>query len=275
MWGKTCCGCERVVEFVAAADGLGLLPGAGVGVEGVGEVLAAFVGDFVGPGGGAEEGDAEGVAGCVVAVLGVVEDGEALLGVAEVGPAHGGDFELGFLPGVVAGGGALDGAVGDLVGGFGAGGGEGEGGFEEDVGFVPVDVVVDDDGVGVGVEGDVLDEFGGLPGAGDADGLAERALSVTTVTESTLVMGVMWSRVPGSMFQASYCFGVSLKVWSWLPQALGARDSVLEGSVDEAGDAAGLAVDDEFEVGVLESDRPPDCSSMWRSVSRSCSSCDR
>ena len=99
--------------------------------------------------GGAEEGDAEGVADGVVAVLGVVEDGEALLGVAEVGPALGGDFELGFLPGVVAGGGALDGAVGDLVGGFGAGGGEWEGGFEEDVGFVPVDVVVDADGVGV------------------------------------------------------------------------------------------------------------------------------
>ena len=147
-----------------------------------------------------------------------------MLGVAEVGPALGGDFELGFLPGVVAGGGALDGAVGDFVGGFGCGGGEREGGFEEDVGLVPVDVVVDDDGVGVGVEGDVLDELRGLPGAGDADGLAERAVW-TSVTESTVVMmGVMWSRVPGSMFQASYCFGVSLKVWSWLPQALGARD---------------------------------------------------
>jgi hypothetical protein len=101
-----------------------LLPHAGVRVEGVGELLAAFVGDFIGPCGGAEEGDAEGVACCVVAVLGVVEDGKALLGVAQVGPAHGGDFELGFLPGVVAGGGALDGAVGDLVGGFGASGGE-------------------------------------------------------------------------------------------------------------------------------------------------------
>ena len=119
VWGKTCCGFEWVVEFVAAADGLGLLPGAGVRVEGVAELLAAFVGDFVGPGGGAEEGEAEGVACGVVAVLGVVEDGEALLGVAEVGPAHGGDFELGFLPGVVAGGGALDGAVGDFVGGLG------------------------------------------------------------------------------------------------------------------------------------------------------------
>ncbi len=58
----------------------------------------------VGPGGGAEEGEAEGVALGVVAVLGVVEEGEAVFGVAEVGPALGGNFELGFLPGVVAGG---------------------------------------------------------------------------------------------------------------------------------------------------------------------------
>ncbi len=78
--------------------------------------------------------------------------------VAEVGPALGGDFEFCFLPRVVAEGGAFDGAVGDLVGGFRAGCGEGECGFEEDVGLVPVDVVVDDDGVGSGVEGDVLNE---------------------------------------------------------------------------------------------------------------------
>jgi hypothetical protein len=61
--------------------------------------------------------------------------------IAEVGPAEGGDFELGALPRVIAGGGALDVAVGDLVGGLGAGGGEGEGGLEEDVGLVPVDCV--------------------------------------------------------------------------------------------------------------------------------------
>ncbi len=54
--------------------------------------------------------------------------------------------------------GRADGTVGNFVGGLVAGGGEREGGFEEDVGFVPVDVVVDVDGVGSGVEGDVLDE---------------------------------------------------------------------------------------------------------------------
>ena len=38
---------------------------------------------------------------------------------------------------------------------------------------MPVDVVVNVDGGGVGVEDDVLREAGGLPGAGDADGGAE------------------------------------------------------------------------------------------------------
>jgi hypothetical protein len=110
---------ERVVELVAAVDGESLLPCACVRIEGVDEVLVAAVGIGIGPGGRAEEGDAEGVAFGVVTVLGVVEDGEALMLVAEVGPAHGGDFELGFLPGVIAGSGALDRAEGDFVGSFG------------------------------------------------------------------------------------------------------------------------------------------------------------
>ena len=62
--------------------------------------------------------------------------------------------------------GRLDGAVGDFVGCVVAGCGERECGFEQDVGFVPVDVVGDEDFIGVGVEGDFLDEFGALPGAG-------------------------------------------------------------------------------------------------------------
>ncbi len=74
-----------------------------------------------------------------------------MLAVAEVGPAEGWDFELGLLPGVVTGGGTFDVAVGDVVGGHGAGGCEREGCLEEDVGLVPVKVIDDVDGVGVGV----------------------------------------------------------------------------------------------------------------------------
>jgi hypothetical protein len=127
-----------------------------------------------------------------------------LLRVAEVGPAQGGHFELGGLPAVVARGGTLDGAVGDFVGGVGAGCGEREGGLEEDVGFVPVDVVVDDDGVGVGGEGDVLHEVGALPGAFETDGGAHGAVldeldGVDLVDEAASAD----VEVPGSMFQAS------------------------------------------------------------------------
>src|SRR5271170_260441 len=50
----------------------------------------------------------------------------------------------------------------------------------------------------------------------------------TTLTESTWWIKVGgWSRVPGSMFQASYSFGVSLNACNSLPQELGARVSKL------------------------------------------------
>jgi hypothetical protein len=163
---------------------------------------------------------------------------------AEVGPAEGGDFELGFLPGVGAEGGALDVAVGDLVGGLGAGGGEREGGLEEDVGLVPVDGGGDADYVAAGVEGDVLDEVGLAPGAGDADGLAEGAV----------VGDGRWSRradgghgavegagvdVPGVVVLGRVGEGLELV-------AAGVRGEELGGVGEEAGDAAGFFVDDEF-----------------------------
>src|SRR3981189_3143584 len=54
-------------------------------------------------------------------------------------------------------------------GACGRGGGEWEGGLKEDVSLVPVDVVDYVDGVGVGVEGDVLNDLRALPGTGDPD----------------------------------------------------------------------------------------------------------
>ena len=68
-----------------------------------------------------------------------------MLAVAQVGPALRGHFKLRLLPTVVAGGGALDGAIGDFVGGEGARGGKREGSFEQDVRFMPVELVVDID----------------------------------------------------------------------------------------------------------------------------------
>ena len=60
---------DGVIELITAVHGLRLLPGAGVGIDGVVEALAAAVGDGVRPGGGAEQGKAEDVAGGVIAVL--------------------------------------------------------------------------------------------------------------------------------------------------------------------------------------------------------------
>src|SRR5580700_8043437 len=134
--------------------------------------------------------------------------------VAEVGPAHGRDFELGFLPGVVAAGGALDGAVGNFVGGFGAGGCEWECGFEEDVGLVPVDVVVDEDSVCSRVEGDVLDEFGGLPGAGDSDGFTQGAVGeegdAVEVGDGRHVVEGAWVDIPGVVLLRGVFEGLKL-----------------------------------------------------------------
>jgi len=72
--GADLCRAEFVVVLVAAACCEGLLPCAGVRVEGVAEVLVAAVGFGVGPGGGAQEGEAKDVACGVVAVFGFVEE---------------------------------------------------------------------------------------------------------------------------------------------------------------------------------------------------------
>jgi len=176
--------------------------------------------------------------------------GEAVLAVAEVGPAQGGDFELGLLPGVAAGGGALDVAVGDIVGGHGACGGEWEGCLEEDVGLVPVDVVNDVDGVGVGVELEVLNELRGLPGAGDADDGAHGAvldeLDRVNVGDGGHVVEGAGVDVPGVVVLGEIVEGLELV-------AAGSAGEGLEVGllVVEAGDAAGGGIDDYAEIGVL------------------------
>jgi len=76
---------------------------------------------------------------------------------------------------------------------------------------VPVDVVGDVDVVGPGVEGDGLGEFGILPVARDEDGLAEGAVPDDMDRVDVIDDGRGPIEVPGSMFQASYCFGVSTK----------------------------------------------------------------
>jgi hypothetical protein len=78
-------------------------------------------------------------------------------GAGEIGPAHGRNLKLSLLPTVVARGGAVDGAVGDFVGGKAAGCRKRKGRFQQDVLLMPVDVVFDVDLIAV--EPDGLHEF--------------------------------------------------------------------------------------------------------------------
>ena len=112
---------QLVVVVVSVADGHGLLPVLDVRIERIAEMLAAAVGVGVGPDGRAQQGEPQLIAHAVVAELGFVDKAEAVLRVADIGPALGAYFKLRLLPGVARGG-ALDGAVGNFVRGEGVGG---------------------------------------------------------------------------------------------------------------------------------------------------------
>ena len=110
--------------------------------------------------------------------------------------------------------------------------GEGEGGFEEDVGLVPVDVVRYEDGVGFGVEGDVLGEVRLLPGAGNADGLAEGAVlgesdGVELVDGGHGAVKGAGVDVPGVVLLGSVFVGLEL-----VAAGVGGEEFVLSGEAD-------------------------------------------
>jgi hypothetical protein len=71
------------------------------------------------------------------------------------------ELRTGLFPTSCCGWWAVDGAVGNFVGGEGTVGGDGEGCLEQDVGLVPVDVVLDVDLVALKADG--LYELGVLP----------------------------------------------------------------------------------------------------------------
>jgi len=171
----------------------------------------AHVGVGVGPLGRAQQRKPQLVARGVVAELRLVDEAEAVLAVAQVGPAHGGNFKLRLLPTVVA-------VVGRSM--FRkefrrwqrAGGGERKGGLEEDVRLVPVDLVVDVHLIAFSREAKCLDELRILPVAGYTNAGLGGLEQLNESAWSIVVGGT--SRVPGSIFHASYSFGVSLKNWS-------------------------------------------------------------
>ena len=147
---------ELVVELPSSGHRVSRLPCASVRIDGVVEDLRALIGDRIRPCGATKQRQTKDVADGVVAILGAVEQAQAVGAVAFVSPAQGGDFEACLLEAVVASGRALDRAVGNFIGCRFVCGGERKGRLEEDVLFVPVEVIVDDEFVGVGVENQVL-----------------------------------------------------------------------------------------------------------------------
>src|SRR5215204_2580661 len=116
---------EGTVERERFSGHPGLRPVSGVGKEAVGEVVLALVGERVGVEGTPQKADAEHVLSDVVAVLAVVQEGDTVARLGEVGEAVGADFEAHLVPGGVAVGRALRDAVhrleGRLVGAYSQG----------------------------------------------------------------------------------------------------------------------------------------------------------
>ena len=148
--------------------------------------------------------------------------------------------------------GRCDGSVGDLIGGVVAGCGEWESGLEQDVGFVPVDVVGDEDFVGSGVEGDFLDEFGALPGARDLNAGAHGAAfddldRVDLVDQSWRLVEGAGIDVPGVVFLGRVFEGLQL-----VAAGVGREGFEVGLLVEEGSDASGGGIDGDAEVGVLD-----------------------
>src|SRR5271170_1860484 len=117
----------------------------------------------VGPGWRAQQRETQDVAGVVVTVFGVVQQTEAVLAVVQIGPAQRRNFELRLIPAVVAGGWAFDAAVWDFVGGLIAGRCQRKGRFQQDVVFMPINVVDDVDLIRAGGKLYLLHELGLRP----------------------------------------------------------------------------------------------------------------
>ena len=166
---------ERPVQVLGLGEDAAGQPVAGVGEERVGEALPALVGERVGVDRRAQQAEAELVAERVVAVLAVVEEGDAVALLGEVGEAVRGHLEAGDVPGGVAVGGAADHAVRAFEGGEVGADRQREARLQQDAALVPVDVGGDVEARRVGPEPVGLDDRAVAEAAGDADRGAVRA----------------------------------------------------------------------------------------------------
>src|ERR1700733_1521826 len=110
----------------------------------------------IGPYGRTQQRNAQHVVLVVISVLGVVDQTEAMLRVAKVGPAQSRYFKLRLLPGVIARCCAFNASVGNFICGFVAGCGQWECSLQQDMSLVPIEVIYNVYLIGTGIKCNVL-----------------------------------------------------------------------------------------------------------------------
>jgi len=147
---------ERVVEGRGFRNDSAQLRSVRVGKKGVAETMPAHVGGGVGRLGRAQEREREDVAQTGVAVFRIVQQGDAVAGLGEIGPAVRADLKPGEVPGGVEMRGPAHMAELNFVGRIIAAQCERKFDFEELIFFAPIDLALEIETRRFGIEGDAL-----------------------------------------------------------------------------------------------------------------------
>src|SRR3984885_10107896 len=149
-------GLQLIVVLIAMLHGESLLPVARVWVEGIAEVLMPAIGFRIRPDRRTQQRETQHIALIVVSKLGLIDQAESVLSVTQVCPALGGNLELCPFPTVVPRRGTFNAAERNLIGGMAVGCGQREGGLQQNVRLMPVDVVHHINLIGSGIQRDIL-----------------------------------------------------------------------------------------------------------------------
>src|SRR5579872_1219381 len=93
--------------------------------------------------GRAQQRKAQYIALCVIAILRFVDQAETVLTIAEISPTDSRHLEFRCFPTVVPCSGAVDRTVGNFIGSFGAGSSERKGCLQQNMRFMPVNIIAD------------------------------------------------------------------------------------------------------------------------------------
>src|SRR5579872_608401 len=147
-----------IIQFVAAANGLGIPPTSTMRIQRVSEFVMTFVGMRIGPFRRAQQRKTQHVALHVVSILAVVKQAEAVFTIGKIGPALRWHFELGLLGRCIASCWAFDRAAGNLKCGLLAVRAERESYLQQNMFLMPVGLHLHVDSGNASVHRDVLYE---------------------------------------------------------------------------------------------------------------------